>query len=176
MSASPERLLEIYLADHAAAATAGLELANRAARNNASNSFGEALQRLVGDIDEDRRTLKRVVTELGFRESRAKAALAWAGERAGRLKPNGQLKGYSPLSRVLELETLSVGIGGKLALWQSLQALPHVQKRLADLDLEELAARAQRQRDEVERLRRRAVSNAFDSAVNDLRASGSGSS
>ena len=104
-----------------------------------------------------------MVAELGFRESRAKAALAWAGERAGRLKPNGQLKGYSPLSRVLELETLSVGIAGKLALWQSLQTLPHVQERLADLDLEDLAARAERQRNEVETLRRRAVSNAFDS-------------
>ena len=165
MPASPERLLEIYLADHAAAATAGVELANRAARNNASSSFGEALKRLAGDIEEDRRTLKRVVAELGFRESRAKAALAWAGERVGRLKPNGQLKGYSPLSRVLELETLSVGIAGKLALWQSLQTLPHVQERLGDLDLEDLSARAQRQRDEVEKQRRLAVSSAFGSAA-----------
>jgi hypothetical protein len=163
--ASPERLLEIYLADHAAAATAGLELANRVARNNASSSFGEVLKRLAGDIEEDRRTLKRVVAALGFRESRAKAALAWAGERVGRLKPNGQLKGYSPLSRVLELETLSVGIAGKLALWQSLQTLPHVQERLGDLDLEDLAARAERQRDEVEKQRRLAVSNAFGSAA-----------
>jgi hypothetical protein len=165
MSASPERLLEIYLADHAAAATAGLELARRAAGSNASSAFGEALQRLAGEIQEDRQTLKRVVAELGFRESRAKAALAWAGERAARLKLNGQLTGYSPLSRVLELEALSVGIAGKLALWQSLQALTHIRSRLPDLDLEELAARAQRQRDEVEKLRRQAVSDAFDSAA-----------
>ena len=165
MPASPERLLEIYLADHAAAATAGLELARRVARSNASSSFAEALQRLAGEIQEDRQTLKRVIAELGFRESRAKAALAWAGERAARLKLNGQVTGYSPLSRVLELEALSVGIAGKLALWQSLQSLTQVRRRLPDLDLEELAARAQRQRDEVEKLRRQAVSNAFDSAA-----------
>lgn len=165
MPTSPERLLEIYLADHAAAATAGLELARRVARSNASSPFGEALQRLADEIEHDRRTLKRVVAELGFRESRAKEALAWAGERAARLKPNGQLTGYSPLSRVLELEALSVGIAGKLALWQSLQTLPHVRERLPDVDLEELAARAQRQRDEVEKQRRQAVSNAFGSTA-----------
>ena len=165
MRASPDRLLEIYLADHAAAATAGLELARRVARSNASNSFGQALQRLADEIHEDRQTLKRVVAELEFRESRAKDALAWAGERAARLKLNGQLTGYSPLSRVIELEALSVGIAGKLALWQSLQALPHVRQRLPDLDLEELASRAGRQRDEVEKLRRQAVSDAFGSAA-----------
>ena len=161
MPASPERLLEIYLADHAAASRAGLELARRVAHSNAASSSAEALQRLAGEIEEDRRTLKRVIAELGFREPKAKEALAWAGERAARLKLNGQIKGYSPLSRVLELEALSVGIAGKLALWQSLQSLPHVRVRLPDLDLEELAARAERQRDEVERLRRRAVSAAF---------------
>ena len=89
------------------------------ARSNASSSSGETLRWLAGEIEEDRGLLKRAVAELGFRESRAKAALAWAGERAGRLKPNGQLTGYSPLSRVLELEALSVGIAGKLALWRS---------------------------------------------------------
>ena len=141
MPASPQRLLEIYLADHAAASTAGLELARRVAHSNAACSFGEALERLAREIEEDRRTLERVVAELGFRRSKVKETLAWTGERAARLKLNGQIKGYSPLSRVLELEALSVGIAGKLARWQSLQSLPHIRVRLPDLDLEELAPR-----------------------------------
>ena len=124
MSSSPERLLEMYLADHAAAATAGLELALRTARSNASTPFGDALRGLADEIEDDRRTLRRVVSELGFKESRTKEALAWAAERVGRLKLNGQ-------------------------------------ERLADLDLEELSARAERQRDEVEKQRRLAVRNAF---------------
>jgi hypothetical protein len=163
MPASPERLLDIYLSDHAAAATAGLELARRVGRNNRSNASGEPLQRLAGEIEKDRRALKRVIAELGFRESKIKHALAWAGEKAGRLKLNGQLTGYSPLSRVLELEALSVGIAGKLALWQSLQTLAHVDERLPDVDLEDLADRARRQRDEVEKQRLQAVRDAFDS-------------
>jgi hypothetical protein len=43
MSPSSERLLEIYLGDHLAAATAGVELVRRAARNNAGNDYGAAL-------------------------------------------------------------------------------------------------------------------------------------
>ena len=51
---------------------------------------------------------------------RVKVTAAWVGEKAGRLKPNGQLTGYSPLSRVVELEGLSLGIEGKRLLWVSL--------------------------------------------------------
>jgi hypothetical protein len=165
MPAPPDQLLEIYLADHAAAARAGSELARRVARSNASSTLGEALHRLAGEIEDDRRALKRLIAELGFRESRAKEALAWAGERAGRLKLNGQIRGYSPLSRVLELEALSVGIAGKLALWQTLQSLPNVRERLRAVDLDELAERARRQRDEVEEHRRQAAVTAFGSAA-----------
>ena len=76
--------------------------------------------------------------------------MRWAGEKVGRLKPNGQIRGYSPLSRFLELETLSVGISGKLALWRSLQQLPEVAERLPGIDLAELVERAERQRAELE--------------------------
>jgi len=38
---------------------------------------------------------------LGIEEQRARMAMAWVAEKAVRLKPNGRLGGYSPLSRVL---------------------------------------------------------------------------
>jgi hypothetical protein len=79
----------------------------------------------------------------------------------GRLKLNGQIRGYSPLSRVLELEALSVGVAGKLALWHSLQAVPSTAERLSRIDLNDLAERARRQRDEIEALRLSAVRVAF---------------
>jgi hypothetical protein len=161
MSPTSERLLEIYLADHLAAATAGAALARRTAKSNAATTFGGALRRLAADIDDDRRTLQSIVAELGFRESKAKEAIAWAGEKAGRLKLNGQIRGYSPLSRVLELEALSVGVAGKLALWRSLQAVPGTTERLGGVDLELLAERAREQRDEIEELRLRAAREAF---------------
>ena len=64
------------------------------------------------------------MAQLSFEGSRLKELVALAGEKVGRLKPNGQVRGYSPLSRLLELETLSVGISGKLALWRSSSSYP----------------------------------------------------
>ena len=160
-SPTPDRLLEIYLADHLAAATGGVALARRAATSNAGTELGEALRRLSAEIEDDRRTLQGIVAQLGFRESRMKGAAAWVGEKAGRLKLNGQIRGYSPLSRVLELETLSVGVAGKLALWESLQAAPAVSERLSGTDLEQLAERARRQRAEIEEHRLVAARETF---------------
>jgi hypothetical protein len=161
MPAEPDRLLEIYLADHAAAATAGVALASRAARSNAKSEYGAFLRRLAAEVEEDRRTLRAIVGELGFAESKPKDIVAWIGERVGRLKLNGQIRGYSPLSRVLELEALSVGIAGKLALWESLQSAPNVSRRLSRFDLQGLVQRARQQRAAVEEHRVRAAREAF---------------
>ena len=165
MPAEPDRLLEIYLADHLAAATAGAALARRAARNNAGNATGEFLRRLAAEIEEDRQTLARLVRELGLSRSRPKEAVASLAEKLARLKLNGRLRRYSPLSRVLELEGLSVGIAGKLALWESLQSLPTSGERLRAFDLERLAERARRQREEVEEHRLAAARAAFGYAA-----------
>ena len=101
-----------------------------------------------------------MVSQFGFTSSPPKEIIASALEKVGRLKRNGQLRGYSPLSRVLELEALSVGIAGKLVLWQSLQGLP-LTERLRRIDLEDLIERARRQREEVEEHRQQAASQAF---------------
>ncbi|HMF88566.1 MAG TPA: hypothetical protein VK575_10860 [Gemmatimonadaceae bacterium] len=61
---SPDRFLEIYLADHLAAAAAGFALVRRAARSNTGTRTGDTLRRLTVEIDEDRHTLRRLVTDL----------------------------------------------------------------------------------------------------------------
>jgi hypothetical protein len=164
MAPTPDRLLEIYVADHLAAATAGVELVRRAARSNAGSGTGDVLAALRAEIEEDRRTLRRVVGELGFAASKPKEALAWTAEKLGRLKPNGRIRGYSPLSRVLELEALSVGIAGKQALWETLQRVPGIDSRLQHIDLGQLVERARRQRGDVEQARVQAAEEAFASS------------
>ena len=64
--------------------------------------------------------LQGIMEDLGFGGDRLKNAGAWALEKAGRLKLNGELKSYSPLSRVVELEGLLTGITGKWGLWAAL--------------------------------------------------------
>jgi hypothetical protein len=145
------RVLAVYLNDHLAGSTVGVELARRAAGEHEGTELGGFLARLATEIAEDRDALRRVMDAVGARPDRAKVALAWVGEKVGRLKLNGRVLGRSPLSPVVELEVLEIGITGKLLLWRLLreQQLPGS----AAVDLDDLIARAERQRDEVEEQR-----------------------
>jgi hypothetical protein len=153
------RLLAIYLTDHLAGATAGLELAKRARGSNAESELGDFLERLVDEIDADRASLIRVMDELRVGRDRIKESIAWSSEKVGRLKLNGRLTGYSPLSKLIELEGLHIGITGKLSLWESLRET--LGPSAGGEDLVELAARAQRQRAELEPFRLAAAREAF---------------
>ncbi len=152
------KLLGIYLNDHLAGSVVGVELARRAASQNEGTELGSFLAELAEDIEEDRDALKSVMAHLGVTENRVKMPIAWAAEKVGRLKPNGQLTGYSPLSRLIELEGLALGISGKLALWRSLAA---TRSDLEAFSLETLIARAESQRDGVEKHRVQAAREAF---------------
>jgi hypothetical protein len=150
------QLLAIYLNDHLAGATLGVELARRL---RSSNNDSSELARLCEEIEADRETLERVAERLGIRRCRLKAAGAWGAEKLGRLKLNGQLTGYSPLSRLVELEMLYVGITGKMQLWKTLERT--ASERLAEFDFERLAERAERQRAAVDELHFGAAERAF---------------
>jgi hypothetical protein len=146
------KYLATYLNDHLAGSTAGVELARRAAAENEGSELGTFLTRLAGEIEADRDALREMMDSLGVRPDRAKVAAAWLGEKLGRLKPNAQLRGYSPLSPLVELEILLLGITGKRLLWNALAEVAG-EHGLDAQRLEELAARAERQRTEVEERR-----------------------
>jgi hypothetical protein len=156
--------LKIYLEDHYAGATAGLELARRSAGANRGNPYGDVLGRIADEIEEDRDALRAIMTELGVGPDRLKVAGAWAGEKAGRLKLNGHLTGYSPQSRVVELEGLVVGVTGKRCLWAALRHVAPQEPRLRAEELEQLIERAERQAAELEEQRLKAVSEAVAAA------------
>jgi hypothetical protein len=151
--ASIVRYLSIYLNDHLAGATVGVELARRVhASNRGDGAFGEPLGRICREIEEDRAALEQAIDRLGLSRSCVKPAGAWVAEKLGRLKLNGRLRGYSPLSRLLELEGLMIGITGKMALWKTLAELEPAQG--LGIDFAQLAARAAEQRSAVEDLHR----------------------
>jgi hypothetical protein len=141
----PLRRLDIYLNDHLAGATLGVELSHRAASENEGTELGDFLQRLHREIAEDRGVLEGVMAALAVDNSPAKPAGAWLLEKAGRLKLNGQLRGYSPLSRLAELEALQAGVTGKRSLWQALDRTFPGDERLARFDFDALIRRADKQ-------------------------------
>ena len=152
------KFIGIYLNDHLAGSVVGVELAKRAASNNEGSELGDFLAELARDIEADRDVLKAIMEHLGVSESRIKMPIAWATEKAGRLKPNGQMTGYSPLSRLIELEGLTLGVTGKLAPWRSLAA---TRSDLGAFDVETLIERAEAQRDSLEARRVEAAKAAF---------------
>jgi hypothetical protein len=148
-----EKFLRIYLQDHLAGSTAGLELARRTRGANEGTEYGTPLAKIADEIEADRRQLEGIIDDLGFGGDRL--------EKAGRLKLNGQLTGYSPLSRVVELEGLLSGITGKKALWVALLELAPSEPRLDAELLGRLRDRAEEQRATVEELREKAAREAF---------------
>ena len=152
-------LLATYLNDHLAGATVGVELARRAKGANEGTSLGRFLGELETEIAEDRATLQAVMAQLGVGKDRFKVAAGWLAEKAGRLKPNNRLFGYSPLSRVIELEALALGVEGKRSLWDALRALED--PALTEFDFAALIERARRQRDQLHERRLTAAREAF---------------
>src|SRR5215210_969220 len=117
------KYLSIYLNDHLAGATVGVELSKRTAAANEGNEYGSFLSELAHEIAEDRASLERLMERLDVKKDRVKTTGAFIGEKFGRLKPNAHLTSYSPLSRVVELEGLTLGVGAKLGLWKTLLAV-----------------------------------------------------
>jgi hypothetical protein len=150
-----KRYLAIYLNDQLAAGVLWREIARRALRNNRDGELGTALAEVASGIAEDVETFKAIMSRLGVRRNPMKLALAVGAERVGRLKPNGRLVRYSPLSRFLELDILAMGIEGKKVLWTSLRDLAGLAGRLPDMDFDELIRRAERQRRTLEPYRAR---------------------
>lgn len=157
----PRGLLRIYLNDHLAGSAGGINLARRCARSNRGTALGAFLEELVPQILEDRKALETLLAAFGFPADRLKLAAAIAAERAGRLKPNGRLRGYSPLSRLVELEGLYAGVDLKQRLWRVVRHLAADQPEMAAIDAEALIARAETQLTELERHRLQAAADAF---------------
>ena len=147
------RLLGIYLNDHLAGATAGSELARRAAVSQGGTPVGAVLARLAREVTQDRAALVEMMTALGVTVRQYKAGLAWLGEKVARFKPNGRMGTRSPLSLLEELELMRLGVEGKAAGWRTLRKLAEQDPRLDSGQLDNLIERARSQSETLEGLR-----------------------
>lgn len=155
--------LDIYLNDHLLGATSGSELARRIAKQHAMSPAGGTLVRIADEIDQDRAALLRVMRALGVPVRRYRMGAGWLLEKAGRMKTNGFLVRRSPLSSVLELEALGLGVEGKRLMWEALRLLDGPRSSALDEgELERLLRRAREQGETLEGLRRVAAARVLD--------------
>lgn len=90
--------------------------------------------------------------DLGVSTDHPKVALGRLTEKARRLKPNGRLFSRSPLSDVLELESMLLGVQGKASCWRTLRVLTEDDDRLYAEHLDALLERAEHQTATLEEL------------------------
>jgi hypothetical protein len=155
------RFLDIYLNDHLAGSTAGVALARGLAAAGGSSADGDVLRELAAEIARDRVALQEIMARLEVRGRSYKVAGAWLAGKARRLKLNGTIGTRSPLTSLIELEMLRIGVAGKAAGWDALRAIAAHEPRLNAGQLDELAGRARDQAGKVEDLRVRAAKQAL---------------
>lgn len=153
--------MQSYLADHEAASDAGVDLVRRVCSENRATVYGDYLAELQTEIEQDRASLIDIMNALHISPSPGKQLVARAAAIARRAKPKRQLHGYSPLSRVLELEALCSAVLAKRGLWQSLRVLAPIHPELDVATLDRLIDRATEQFENLTDQHRRAAREAF---------------
>jgi hypothetical protein len=148
---------ETYLNDHRAGATAGTALVRRLWRSNRRTEWGPIIERVAESIEQDLVVLDEVRAAAGVSGGDLKRVAALLIERAGRLKLNGHLLTYSPLSRVLELETLMSAVRGKQSLWVALHTAGPSHPEWSDFDFAALEKRGSEQLETLGRVHEWAV-------------------
>ncbi|TWT77363.1 hypothetical protein Pla123a_20240 [Posidoniimonas polymericola] len=156
--------LDIYLNDHLAVLVAERELCQRMEQENEQTPLAGYLQEHRGLCEEGERIVRDLLKSRGANASSLKTTAAWLAEKLGRLKLNGQITGYAPASRVLELEGLTVATQARLMLWRCLSASGVTFAGEPSPDWDELCDQADRQLAELRALQSAAAADAFGDA------------
>jgi hypothetical protein len=141
--------LHVYLNDHLAGATAGVDLVKTAAENH-DGDMGEFFQELADAISADFNTLTSLIAQMDAHASGAKEAFAKIGSEVSEAKFSGESVDDPQFGTFLTLETLSIGVEGKLCMWKALKVVEGDYAELASFDVDTLVERAQSQRDRIE--------------------------
>ena len=150
-----ERLRRIFLRDHLASVESALALVRRMLKENRTHPLATLLGTVRATLRDDRAQLHLAARALRLRPSLTKVVGVKVGEKAGRLKLNGRLRSYSPLSRVVELESLLMLTAQRAAMWRILERHAQIEARLTVVDLR---GRAELAEEQVRLLERATVS------------------
>ena len=154
--------LVTYLHDHLAGAAFAIDLLESLRDHYAGQPLGELASSVLLEVKQDREVLQGFANRIGKGSSGVKEAAGWVAEKVMRMKlTHSDAMG---LGTFQALETLALGILGKLALWEALKVIAESDDRLSGIDLEHLSARALEQHAQVEASRLLVARSAFPRA------------
>jgi hypothetical protein len=154
--------LATYLNDHLAGSTTAIELLDRVA--DIYRDIAPAVTALRDEIDADRAELRTLLESLDVSESRTRKVGGWLAEKVTQLKFRIDDHSAGSLRLLESLEAVALGVDGKLALWNVLEAVCPSIPPLQNLDYKRLISRADDQRKRLEALRLEAGKAALVSA------------
>ena len=114
-------LLADYLANHLAGARGAVERLDAMTLNYQDTPVFPQIAQVAREIRADRDFLEYLTQRLGLDPKASQSAVAWAGEKVGRLKPNGRVAERSPMALLLEAELLRSAVEGKIGGWEVLR-------------------------------------------------------
>ncbi len=137
-----------YLHDHLAGSHFAIDLVESLRDQYAGEPLGEFAGALLVGLREDQETLQQVIVRVGKSPTDMKEVAGWLTEKLSRLKLRRDAG--EGLGTFQALETLALGLLGKLALWRAVALIAGIDARVQGFNFEELMARAQEQHDGVE--------------------------
>jgi hypothetical protein len=152
--------LAIYLHDHLAGSRFAIELLKSLQEQYQDEPLGEFARILEIDIIADQVTLQKIIDRVGPAHFDLKEAAGWFAEKAAQLKLRED-HASGGIGTFEAVETLVLGIRGKLALWHVMRVARTVDPRIPSLDFEKLAASAEEQSARVEKQRLQLAATTF---------------
>lgn len=144
------QILPIYLNDHLAGSVAAIELLDHLRKISEGTGREKLFASLQSEIEEDQKVLKGLLEKLGETQSSVRKVAAWLTEKVGEAKLKLDDPGSGQLMLLESLETLELGILGKLGLWRALGVAADKVPQIRNLDLPTLERRARDQHERVE--------------------------
>jgi hypothetical protein len=143
--------LATYIHDHLSGAVVAINLLTALRDQYAGEPLGQFAAGLLVEVEADQKVLQGLAERVGAGAHGLKTTIAWLGEKVSRWKFGRHTAGR--LGTFQALETLALGILGKLALWRALAAIAAADARVRGVDFDHLAERAQAQHTQVEERR-----------------------
>lgn len=116
-----DKAMDVYLNDHLAGATLGSDLAEQIRNRHEGTPLGEVMRSIAPQVEEDRQTLIDLMERMGTAKNPVKQASGWLAEKASRVKFSAAVSGEPDHGAFMALESLTLGVEGKMALWTALK-------------------------------------------------------
>ena len=152
--------LATYLHDHLAGSHFAVQLLDSLHEQYKDEDLGQLALELSAEIKQDQSTLEQIIEHVGKTHFDLTEAVGRLLEKVSQLKL-GRGDSDRGIGTFEALETLSLGIRGKLALWRALPLIREVDQRVPPKDYEQLLARAHDQYTRVEERRLQLVHETF---------------